>query len=305
MICALKQMNFSKRLGFPRQGRLLPLVCLGLSFACSRGDAAAPYAATFPPGPVTRTNATLIGMATANAAASTAWFEWGLTSNSCVAPPSGLVNWWSANSNALDQVGTVNGTLVNGATYAPGLVGSAFFFDGTNDIVRFNASAISPPWSAEFWVYRLAGITDSAVLLGDTNTALKLEQYPDTKRVGITRWGVADFSFNYIAPTGAWTHLVFLGTPTNTQLYVNGGFQDTINTNLTLPRGQMGNDIPGRNDKPLKGLVDETSLYNRLLTPAEIQSLYLAGAAGKCGTQSVTAPPYTCLLYTSPSPRDS
>ncbi len=294
-------MNSSKwfglpRISSPRLGWFLRFVCFGLAigFACSRADAAGPYAATFAPGPVTRTNATLIGMATANGAASTAWFEWGLTSNSCVAPPLGLVNWWSANSNALDQVGTVNGTLVNGATYAPGLVGSAFFFDGTNDIVRFNASAISPPWSAEFWVYRQAGITDSVVLLGDMNTALKLEQYPNTKRVGITWWGVADFSFNYIAPTGAWTHLVFLGTPTNTQLYVNGGFQDTINTNLTLPRGQMGNDITGRFDKPLKGLIDEASLYNRLLTPAEIQSLYLAGAAGKCNpTQLVTVPTYT------------
>jgi hypothetical protein len=288
-------MNSARWFGFRRPGWFLPLVCCGVAiFARWLADAAAPYAATFLPGPVTQTNATLIGMATADGAASTAWFEWGLASNSCVAPPLGLVNWWSANGNALDQVGTVDGTVMNGATYAPGLVGSAFLFDGTNDIVRFNASAISPPWSAEFWVYRQAGITDSVVLLGDNNTALKLEQYPNAKKVGITWWGVADFSFNYIAPTGAWTHLVFMGTPTNTQLYVNGGFQDTINTNLTLPRGQMGNDIAGRFDKPLKGLVDEASLYNRLLTPAEIQSLYLAGAAGKCNaTQSVTVPSYT------------
>lgn len=289
-------MNPLRWFDFLRLASFLPLVWFGLSigFAFSSACGATPYSATFPPGPVSATNATLIGMGTANGAASTAWFEWGLASNSCVTPPAGLVNWWSANSNALDQAGTLNGTLVNGTTYAPGMVGSAFSFDGTNDIVRFNGTAISPPWSAEFWIYRQAGITDSVVLLGDTDTALKLEQYPNTKKVGITWWGVADFSFNYIAPTGAWTHLVFLGTPTNTQLYVNGGYQDTINTNLTLARGQMGNDIAGRFDKPLKGLVDEASLYNRLLTPAEIQSFYLAGAAGKCNpTQSVTVPAYT------------
>src|SRR5258705_7702947 len=81
------RINSSKWFGFPRLawGWFLPLVCfeLAIGFACPRAHAAGPYAATFPPGPVTRTNATLIGMATANGAASTAWFEWGLASNSC------------------------------------------------------------------------------------------------------------------------------------------------------------------------------------------------------------------------------
>jgi hypothetical protein len=46
----------------------------------------------------------------------------------CDAPPSGLVSWWRAEGNALDSVGGNNGTLINNAGYAPGEVGTAFFF---------------------------------------------------------------------------------------------------------------------------------------------------------------------------------
>lgn len=45
--------------------------------------------------------------------------------------------------------------------------------------------------------------------------------------------------------------------------------------------------------KFFKGLVDEVAVYNRALTAAEIQSIYLAGTAGKCkgGPPPVNLPP--------------
>src|SRR5437016_1327803 len=48
---------------------------------------------------------------------------------SCVAPPSGLVGWWPGEGNAKDIIGTNNGVLVNGTTFAAGVVGQAFSFD--------------------------------------------------------------------------------------------------------------------------------------------------------------------------------
>ena len=41
----------------------------------------------------------------------------------CASPPSGLVAWWRAEGNGQDSAGTNHGTLVNGATFAPGEVG--------------------------------------------------------------------------------------------------------------------------------------------------------------------------------------
>src|SRR5262249_2412141 len=78
-------------------------------------------------------------------------------------------------------------------------------------------------------------------------------------------------------PIGTWTHLVLVGSTTNIQLYINGAFVDSINTNWTLPRGTIGYDRAQQNKKQLKGLLDEISLYNRMLTPTEIQGLYTSG----------------------------
>ena len=60
-------------------------------------------------------------------------------SPSCVAPPSGMVSWWPGEGNANDIQGINNGTLVNGATFAPGKVGQAFSFDGLDDGVTIQA----------------------------------------------------------------------------------------------------------------------------------------------------------------------
>ena len=212
----------------------------------------------------------------------------------CLPPPVGLVNWWPATGSANDIVGTNHGTLRNGTTFATGVVGQAFSFDGANDFIQIGGTPIAPPWTAEFWVNRQASLEDSAVLIGDTNTALKLEQYPNTKKVGFTKWGLpgGDCSFNYTAPTNTWVHLVFVGNSNNTQLYVNGALQGTNPTNapFALPRGQMGRDITNRYTKQLRGLVDEPSLYLRALASNEIAALYTAGVAGKCDNYSTNQP---------------
>jgi hypothetical protein len=207
---------------------------------------------------------------------------WNGARAACLSSPSGLVNWWPGENSGTDVAGNNNATLLNGTTFATGFVGSAFSFDGTNDLLAIGAPALPPPWTAEFWVNRQAAPEDSAVLLSDTNAALKLEQYPNTKRVGITRWAVQDYSFNYTAPIGVWTHLVFVGSASATTLYVNGALHSSLAVGISLPRATLGRDITNRFNKALKGLVDEPSLYNRALTATEILALYNAGSDGKC-----------------------
>ncbi len=56
-------------------------------------------------------------------------------SGECIQAPSGLVSWWGGDNNALDMVSTNHGT-VNSTTYASGLVGQAFSFDGVDDYVN-------------------------------------------------------------------------------------------------------------------------------------------------------------------------
>ena len=48
---------------------------------------------------------------------------------------SGIIHHWTANADALDSVGTNNGTLVGGATFGAGYDGMAFDFTGAGDYV--------------------------------------------------------------------------------------------------------------------------------------------------------------------------
>ena len=74
----------------------------------------------------------------------------------CVPVPSGAVAWWRAENSALDQVSTNHGTLLNGATFAAGLVGQAFSFDGNTGFIQVADSASLRPTtgvSLEVWMH--------------------------------------------------------------------------------------------------------------------------------------------------------
>jgi len=76
-------------------------------------------------------------------------------SASCAGPPSGLVSWWRAEGNVLDAVSGNHGSLLNGATNTAGQVGSAFSFDGVNDLAMIPRAAsldMGNQATIEFWM---------------------------------------------------------------------------------------------------------------------------------------------------------
>jgi Concanavalin A-like lectin/glucanases superfamily len=153
--------------------------------------------------------------------------------------------------------------------------GCALSFNGINGVVQLGGSPLPPPWTAEFWVNRQPAFDDSAILLGDQATALKLEQFPSAGRAGFTRFGVADYSFNYTAPAGSWVHLAFVANPetTNTQLYVNGVLQDTYPATIPLGLGQLGGDVPNRYTNYMRGQLDEVRIWRVARDQAQLQAL--------------------------------
>jgi len=70
---------------------------------------------------------------------------------SCDPPPANGVAWYRGQGNANDSLGASNGTLdgsVNGATsFAAGIVGQAFSFDGVDDRVTVPDNASLSPTS--------------------------------------------------------------------------------------------------------------------------------------------------------------
>lgn len=186
--------------------------------------------------------------------------------------PPGLVTWYRADGNYGDSFGPNHGTPEGGITFASGQRGQAFSLNGVTDAMFIGGAAIPVPWTAAFWVNRQDTPDISAALLSDNVSALKLEQWPSTRQVGFTQFGVADYSFGYIAPAGTWLQLTLVGSPAGTTLYVNGAFVQTISAVVSLPLQTLGRRGTGQDR--LRGLLDEITIFNRALSPAEIQQLH-------------------------------
>ncbi len=64
-------------------------------------------------------------------------------SSTCFLRPSGLISWWPGDGNARDIIGGRDGVLMNGAAFAPGMVGQAFSFNGSS----FVSVSDDPIWT--------------------------------------------------------------------------------------------------------------------------------------------------------------
>lgn len=224
-----------------------------------------------------------------------------LAAAQCVSPPSGLVAWWPGDGNAGDIVGTNNGILPSGATYAVGMVGEAFSFNASGGYVDagsnsfFNFGGGSADFTIEAWVKPnalpplVAGMVDRGALYFGWTFAV----YSDGTLAfsGISYWQVASAP-GIIAP-GVWSHVAVAHSGQNYSLYCNGvlvaygtggGWSDP-NCSLSFGLWQGG------------GLLDEVSIYNRALSSLEVAQIFLAGSAGKCKPLMIISEPQSQLAY--------
>jgi GH25 family lysozyme M1 (1,4-beta-N-acetylmuramidase) len=217
---------------------------------------------------------------------------------SILAPP-GVVNWWPADANANDVFGNLNATPHNNVTYVAGKRGRAFRFDGLTGYLTTGASSIPVPWTASMWVNRQNAPGTAAAISGDGNFELKLEQYNLTRQVGFTIFGVNDYNFGYSVPQNTWTHLAFVASGTQMQLYANGSLVGTITTNIPCPRAYIGTGYVSSGSRLLDfmtGNLDEIMLFNRALSVSQISALATAGSAG-----IVWAPEFTGEDFVGPN----
>ncbi len=192
-----------------------------------------------------------------------------------------------------------DGKLTNGPKWVQGKCGGALEFDGTDDYVGGFAREYdlgSDDFSIEAWIYpeaytdrpiisqwhRTDGSWDIRVGWGWGGSAI------DTLYFFITETG---FSVDQVIFSGPrltlneWQHIVV--TRRNDMLYMYrngiesglGSFDYHIFNSATPP--QIGK-FPGWTQNYFDGLIDEVAIYNRALTPEEIQAIFDAGEAGKC-----------------------
>jgi hypothetical protein len=217
-----------------------------------------------------------------------------------VLAPTSMADWWAEDGNGIDIFASANATPRNGVYYTNGETSSAVHLDGASGFLETGAASLTPPWTFCVWVNRQDAPGASAALASATSTnILKLEQYNGTRKVGVTVDGVADYTFNYVAPANAWTHLAFVDNGSQIQLYANGVSQGTLALNFSLPRAFIGLDSFTSTDAIgskigrvftdyMLGSLDEILVFHRALSSTEIGAIYSAESAGL-----VRAPEFT------------
>ena len=209
----------------------------------------------------------------------------------CVTSPAGLVSWWPGEGNALDSSGTNHGTLIGNVTNAAGRVGQAFSFDGNGDAVRVGnpVNLQLQDFTIEAWVKRssttLASLNAGGGIIfgygfGGYNFAFSDDGHPVFGKVGVSQVTstsqITDITFHHVAVTKTGTTVIF---------YVDGvaypatSFSSSFAFTSNVAIGARGDNSANS----FLGLIDDLAIYNRALSAAEVQSIYYAGSAGKCG----------------------
>ncbi len=238
----------------------------------------------------------------------------------CVAPPSGMVSWWPGDGNANDIVGTNNGTLVNGTSFAAGKVGQAFSFDGLDDGFEVTLSPSNPliitdePITIDLWYKPPSVIPSGAIYtLVEAGQAIPVggtgHYVVDTGNTGGLSGGKVRFLDRNTSgsvlrqvitstglPLGQWTHLAATVDGTGQGvIYFNGvaqplsvetenvGDRTSMLEKLTIGYTSDTSQATG-GVRFTEGLIDEVEIFNRALSATEIQAIFNAGSAGKCKT---------------------
>jgi hypothetical protein len=240
-------------------------------------------------------------------------------SQTCAAPPAGLISWWPGDGNANDVKGGNHGSLQNGATFGAGMAGQGFSFDGLGSHVAIphsstlNVSSFSliawvkVPFTASSEYQTIIAKSDNSILLSETrNFGLFVNPFnrefdPAVVHAGFAT-GPGQFPGPFIAVQGTTpvTNGIFhhvaatFDTTAGVKIFTDGveetraapypsGLGATPGF-TTTPVSIGYNSIVANAYGPMIGIVDEVAIFNRALSASEIQSIYAAGSAGMCKT---------------------
>lgn len=194
-----------------------------------------------------------------------------------------------------DSYGEGNhGSLVNNPSRVAGIFGQALEFDGAVNYASIpdSASLDFSSWSGAtvaLWVKpeRLNHSEDQTLYGQWANSknqrSFQLILKPNNRFQCRTNDsdGIADSTS--LAAQGGWTHVVAVWTPGGLTLYING-VAEAIDSNVqsTLDSSSRSHTLGVRDKRGslsqyFQGALDELYIYNRALSDAEIQELFLGG----------------------------
>jgi hypothetical protein len=232
----------------------------------------------------------------------------------CVDPPSGMMAWWPLDETSITKEGSISndlagfnnvGTRVGGPVPVAGKVLAGLQFDGVNDYVEVadhpELNFGRGDFSFDAWIQTTDSI--GAKNLVDKRASINgYVGYSFFLNDGKLSLQLATGSFtSYTSPVfvadGQWHHIaitVSRASQTGILFYLDG--VDTQSGDPTLHPGSLDHSGPLRigsqsfaTDYLFKGILDEIELFNRVITKAEIVSIFSAGNAGKCKSTGPTS----------------
>lgn len=228
----------------------------------------------------------------------------------CVVPPSGLVSWWTGDTNATDLYGVNNPPAVNAVKLVPAKVKDGFIFgtDGYIDIPA-SKSLANQKFTWDAWVKPegpgpnndFYGNVIISQGIDDTNLSVALlwRDNPDDRFLFV----FGDIGGEVIVskdtfPTGSFYFIAGTYDGTTFRLYVNGvlegTFVETKTIGYTSRTWEIGNlDAIYRSEGVLRtwnGIIDEVEAFNVALSATRLESIYKAGSTGKCKAPVIVTP---------------
>lgn len=194
-----------------------------------------------------------------------------------------LVAHWTGDNTAVDATGNGHNGTINGATFATGVFGDAFAFDGSNDSVIVSANADLEPssLSISLWVKavqetHIRNLIDSTHGAGQSGFALQIDAANNMTFAYGNGSGFPQVNGAFNVFDGDFHHVVATLDGTTMRLYFDGVAGPTVAySGIVSPSGrdiQIGHSLPL--NRPLDGFLDDVRLYNHTLSALEVSALF-------------------------------
>jgi len=217
-------------------------------------------------------------------------------------PANGLVGWWPFNGNANDESGTGNNGTVNGASLTQDRFGNAnmaYSFDGVDDCIQalnplgnlttdFTISSFAnmSTWQGGLFVH--VGIDQNSFPRDGFGYSYGGAQavFPGQNYLALlsnVSWYQSGFQFNNL---NTWYHVVVTRTSNTLLYYVDGLLVgNSIIATIQPPSNALFFGSGALLYGNFYGKLDDIGIWNRVLSPCEIQDLYHA----HLGSQAISA----------------
>lgn len=214
----------------------------------------------------------------------------------------GLVAFYPMEGNTNDMSGTGNDGIASGAvSYLSGKIGQAANFDGATEYISVSdsPSLALNTFTLAAWVNPTDFAGGNRVVEKGASDSYWLDVNPEGKaHVGFFDGFYEEILSPSPVPLNSWSQVAGTYDGTILRLYVNGILTNTLPI-TSVPRSTtepllIGWKYNGVTNDHFAGSIDELRIYNRALTPSEIQQLVLVSGAATAyvnnyGSNSVSA----------------